>query len=118
MGSPAEKGTRGEEVLFAIVESGGCQFRVEPGSVIEVPLLQAEPGEKVRLGRVLLLEVEDGSRTVGNPVVENASAEAEVLGHGRGEKVLAQKFKRRKGYRKLLGQRARHTKLRVLSIER
>ncbi|MFH1681237.1 MAG: 50S ribosomal protein L21 [Candidatus Eisenbacteria bacterium] len=104
--------------MFAIVESGGFQFRAQPGGVIDVPRIRAEVGEKVRLPRVLFLEGEDGSRVVGNPTVEGASAEAEVLAHGKGEKVLVQKFKRRKGYRRLLGQRACYTRIRVLSVER
>ncbi len=102
--------------MFAIVKTGGFQFRVEPGSVIEVPRIQAEVGEKVRLGPVLLVSGEDGAPTIGTPHVEGAHAEAEVLAHGMGDKVLAQKFRRRKGFRKVLGSRPHYTRLRVLQI--
>jgi large subunit ribosomal protein L21 len=104
--------------LFAIVETGGFQFRVEPGSVIEVPRIRAAIGEKVRLAPVLLLVGDDGSRAVGTPHVESASAEAEVVEHNRGMRVLAQRYRRRKAYRKVIGSKAHYTKLRILGIAR
>ena len=104
--------------MYAIVESGGFQFRVEPGCEIDVPRMTAKVGEKVRLERVLFYGAEDGSSTIVKPTIDSAHVEAEVLSHGSGDKVLVQKFKRRKDYRRLLGQRARTTRLRVLSIEK
>ena len=103
--------------MFAIVETGGFQYRIAPGEEIEVPSIQAEVGDKVTLSRILVWDG-DGSREFGRPTVENASAIAEVLSHGRGPKVLVQKFKRRKNYRRLLGHRTPYTRLRILSIDR
>lgn len=102
--------------MYAIVETGGFQFRVEPGCEIEVPRMQEEVGSRVSLARILYMEKEDGSRLVGMPTVANAQAEAEVVSHGRGDKVLVFKFKKRKKYRRLRGFRSHHTRLKILSI--
>lgn len=102
--------------MYAIVEQGGFQFRVTPGAEIEVPKMDAEIGEKVTLSRVLLIEKEGGETAIGNPLIENASARCEVVGHGKGDKILVQKFKRRKNYRRIHGHRTHFTRIRVLSI--
>ncbi|MFH1278685.1 MAG: 50S ribosomal protein L21 [Candidatus Eisenbacteria bacterium] len=102
--------------MYAIVEQGGFQFRVTQGAEIEVPRLDAEIGEKVTISRVLLIENDGGDRAIGTPVIENASAECEVVAHGKGDKVLVQKFKRRKNYRRIHGHRTHFTRIRVLSI--
>ena len=76
--------------MFAIVKTGGKQYRVEPGLKLRVEKLDAEPGATVELPVLLL----GGEKTVvGTPVVEGASVVAEVLGHGRGKKILVSKFK-------------------------
>ena len=103
--------------MFAIVETGGFQYRIAPGEEIEVPIIPADVGDEVTLPRILVWDG-DGTLEVGRPTVENASAKAEVLAHGRGPKVLVQKFKRRKNYRRLLGHRTPYTRLRILSIDR
>ena len=103
--------------MYAIVETGGFQFRVEPGAEIEVPKRTGDVGEKVTLPRVLFWEDGEGARHVGTPTIENVRAEAEILGHGRGDKVLVFKMKRRKKYRRLIGSRSHHTRLRILGIE-
>lgn len=102
--------------MYAIVEQGGFQFRVTPGAEIEVPRIDAEVGEKVTISRVLLLEDASGAHTIGTPLVENATAEAQVVSHGKGDKILVQKFKRRQNYRRIHGHRVHYTRLRVLSI--
>lgn len=105
-----------EQTLFAILETGGFQYRIAPGEEIEVPSMRADVGDKVTLPKILIWE-KDGSCEIGKPAIENVVAEAEVLGHGRYPKVLVQKFKRRKKYRRLLGHRTPYTRLRILSIE-
>lgn len=102
--------------MYAIVETGGFQYRITPGLELEIPRIQAEVGDKVSIPRVLLIEDESGSCTFGTPTVENASAEAEVISHGKGKKILVQKFKRRKKYRRILGHRTQYTRIKVLSI--
>jgi len=102
--------------VFAIVESGGQQFRVAPGSEIEVPRVEGEVGDKVTLSRVLMVGGDDGSCDVGSPALDNVRAQAEILVQGKAPKVLVQKFKRRKNYRRILGHRAHITRLKIVSI--
>jgi large subunit ribosomal protein L21 len=99
--------------MYAVFQTGGKQFRAEPGTRIRIPSLEAEPGETVTFDRVLLTG--DGERDVkiGRPVVEGASVKAEVVRHGRGEKIIVFKRKRRKGYRKKQGHRQDYTEIRV-----
>jgi len=99
--------------MYAVFQTGGKQFRAEPGTRIRVPTLDAEPGDTVTFDHVLIAG--DGSENVqvGTPVVEGASVKAEVLRHGRGDKVIVFKRKRRKGYRKKQGHRQNFTEIRV-----
>jgi len=99
--------------MYAVFQTGGKQFRAEPGSRLRIPTLEAEPGDTVTFDRVLLAG--DGAETVqvGTPVVDGASVKAEVIRHGRGEKVIVFKRKRRKGYRKKQGHRQDFTEIRI-----
>jgi large subunit ribosomal protein L21 len=102
--------------MYAIVKSGGRQYRVAPGQTIRVDRLSAEVGESVSLDEVLLLS--DGETLkVGTPVVEGTSVKASVLLHDRAKKILVFKKKRRKGYHKARGHRQDYTALRIDSIE-
>ena len=99
--------------MFAIVKTGGKQYRVEPGLKLRVEKLDAEPGATVELPVLLL----GGEKTVvGTPVVEGASVVAEVLGHGRGKKIIVGKFRRRKDYRRKNGHRQDYTEIRIKAI--
>ena len=99
--------------MYAVFQTGGKQFRAEPGARIRIPSLDAEPGETVTFEHVLLAG--DGSETVtvGRPTVEGASVKAEVLRHGRDRKVIVFKRKRRKGYRRKQGHRQNFTEIRI-----
>ena len=99
--------------MFAIVKTGGKQYRVEPGLKLRVEKLDAEPGATVELP-VLLLGGE--TTVVGTPVVEGASVVAEVLGHGRGKKILVSKFKAKVQYRRKKGHRQPYTELLIKEI--
>lgn len=102
--------------MYAIVESGGFQFRVEPGLKLNVPRLDVEEGQSVTLEKVML--VADGEEiAVGDPLVEGASVEAQVLQHGRGGKITVYKRKRRKGYEKTMGHRQDYTRIEIKSIK-
>jgi large subunit ribosomal protein L21 len=107
--------------MYAVVKVKGHQFRVEPDALVQVPKLAAEVGEQVPLADVLLLgggaEGEAESVTVGNPTVAGAQVLAEVVRHGRGPKIQALKFKRRKDYRRHWGHRQDFTELRIQSIQ-
>jgi large subunit ribosomal protein L21 len=98
--------------MFAVFETGGKQFRAEPGGRVRVPSLDAEPGEMVTFDQVLLAA--DGEDIkVGAPTLSGASVRAEILRHGRDRKVIVFKRKRRKGYRKKQGHRQGFTEIRV-----
>jgi large subunit ribosomal protein L21 len=100
--------------MYAIIEAKGKQFRAEPDSTLRIPRLRAEPGETVTF-EVLLTET-DGKVQIGQPSLEGASVAAEVVRHGRGEKIIVFKRKRRKGYRKKQGHRQDFTEVRVTEI--
>lgn len=102
--------------MYAIFEAKGKQFRAETGAKLRVPLLEAEPGEKVTFDHVLLADAGDRV-VVGQPSLEGAFVAAEVLGHGKDDKIVVYKMKRRKGYRRKQGHRQGFTEIRVLNIE-
>lgn len=100
--------------MYAIIETGGKQFRVEEGSKLRVESLDAAVGGVVTLDKVLMLG--GGTMAVGAPYVENAKVTAEVLEHGRGEKIMVFKKWRRNDSRKLQGHRQNFTTLKITSI--
>ena len=102
--------------MYAIFKAQGKQFRAEADAVLRIPSLEAEPGDTVTFGDVLLLDRE-GDISVGTPAVEGVSVAAEVVGHGRGEKIIVYKMKRRKGYRRKQGHRQNYTEIRILGID-
>ena len=101
--------------MFAIIETGGMQFKVSPNHIVRVPLLPVAEGEKIDLEDVLLLQ--DGEKTIiGPPRVEDAKVIAEVLSHGREDKIVVFKMKRRKNYRRKRGHRQGYTELLIKEI--
>jgi len=102
--------------MYAIFEAKGKQFRAEPDTTLLVPTLDAEPGDKVTFDQVLLAGRGD-EVIVGRPSLEGASVATEVVRHGRGEKIVVYKMKRRKGYRKKQGHRQGFTEIRVVDID-
>lgn len=98
--------------MYAIIRSGDKQFRAQPGMTLRVPSIDAEPGEQVTFGEVLLAGGEDGVR-VGAPTIEGASVTGEVIRHGRDKKVITFKWKRRKNYRLKKGHRQGFTEVRI-----
>lgn len=102
-------------MAYAIIESGGKQYKVEPGDVIDVELLKVEVGSTVDLDRVLMLSADDGA-TVGQPTVEGARVVAEVQEHGRDKKVVVFKYKPKTRYRVKRGHRQSFTRLAIKDI--
>ena len=101
--------------MYAVIETGGKQYRVEVGTELEVELLDVEPGQSITLERVLL--VADGAdATVGTPVVDGAAVEAEVVGASRGDKVIAFKYRPKARRRVKKGHRQDYTVLRIADI--
>jgi len=101
--------------MYAVIRSGGKQYRVTPGQTVRLEKVTGEVGSKVELGDVLLVENE-GNIQVGSPVVANAKIQATVLEHDRAKKILVFKKKRKKQYRRTQGHRQDYTAVRIDSI--
>jgi large subunit ribosomal protein L21 len=101
--------------MYAIIRTGGHQFRAEPGKTLRIPSLDVEPGQSITFDDILL-GADGDSIKVGTPVVGGASVSAEVVRHGRGEKIIIFKHKRRKNYRRKQGHRQGFTEVRVNEI--
>jgi large subunit ribosomal protein L21 len=101
--------------MYAIIKTGGKQYRVQAGEQVRVEALDAEVGASVSLEEVLLVGSGDAVQ-VGAPLVSGASVKATVVSHGRGDKVRIFKLRRRKHYQKSQGHRQSYTELRIEDI--
>lgn len=102
--------------IYAILRSGGRQFRVQEGRTVRVPRIDAEEGARLELPDVLLLARDDGEVTVGAPLVDGARVIAEVASQGRDKKITVFKYKSKVRYRRKRGHRQAYTELRVQRI--
>ncbi len=103
------------DFMYAVIETGGKQYRIEEGETIQVERLHAAPGEAVTLDRVLL--VADGQTVKSGTPVSGVKVTAKVLGHGRGRKVVVLKYRAKAHYRRKLGHRQGYTTLKIEKIE-
>lgn len=101
--------------MYAVIATGGKQYRVQEGETIEVEKLAVEPGATVTFDEVLLVARGEDVQ-VGTPVVAGAKVTAEVVKNGRGEKLLIYKYRRRKGYRRKTGHRQPFTAVKITGI--
>lgn len=101
--------------MYAVIVTGGKQYRVEEGEVLRVERLVAEEGASVQFDRVLMVG-EGSDVVVGTPIVEGARVAATVRAHGRGEKIRIIKFRRRKHYMRRQGHRQNYTEIQVTGI--
>jgi len=101
--------------VYAIVQTGGKQYRVQPGDVLRVERLAGEVGDDITLDQVLLVAAEDEFQ-VGRPLIDGALIRGQILRQGRARKILVFKKKRRKDYRRLQGHRQQYTALQVKEI--
>jgi large subunit ribosomal protein L21 len=101
--------------MFAIIETGGKQYRVEEGLELNVDLLKAETGDNLSIDSVLLID-KDGETKIGEPFVQGAKVECEVLGHIRGKKIVVFHKLPKKDARKTQGHRQDYTQIKVKSI--
>ena len=99
--------------MFAVVKIAGQQFRVEKDQTLYVPHLGGEIGDKIELGEILLVD-NDGKLSSGKDA--KGTIKAEILSHVQGDKVIAFKMKRRKGFRKKHGHRTQYTQIRISSL--
>ena len=102
-------------MAYAVIRTGGKQYRVAPGDVIRVEHLLGEVGSSIAFNEVLLTGG-DGAVRIGTPLVEGVSVQGEIIGQGRDKKILIFKKKRRKNYRRRRGHRQTITTVRVKSI--
>ena len=103
--------------MYAVVQTGGKQYRVCEGDVLRIEKREGVPGQEILLDKILLVgDGEEGVR-VGTPFLEDVRVRAEILAQRRGRKVIVFKFKRRKDYRKKQGHRQDYTGIRVKAIE-
>ncbi len=102
---------------YAVIRSGGKQYRVSPGDIVRLEKLAGEPGSTFAFEEVLLASGEDGIQ-VGKPLVAGMRVVGEIVRHERAKKVLVFKKKRRKNYRRKQGHRQHHTVVRVTGFER
>jgi large subunit ribosomal protein L21 len=102
--------------MYAIVETGGKQYRVKPGDTVAVERLSGEPGETLDLDRVLLVAGNDDKARIGSPGIEGAVVRAEVVEQFRGQKIIVFRYKSKVRYRRKTGHRQSLTRLRITDI--
>jgi large subunit ribosomal protein L21 len=101
--------------MYAVIKTGGKQFKVTEGDTLKVEKLSTEVGKALNLNSVLTL-VDGDKITIGTPIVKGASVDATVISHGKGDKVKIFKMNRRKGYRKSQGHRQSFTEIKIDKI--
>lgn len=101
--------------MYAVIETGGKQYRVKQGDVLFVEKLEASEGDTINIDKVLLLSNE-GELSTGKPYLEGAKVEATVLEQGKAKKIIVYKYKAKKNYRKKQGHRQPYTKLKIENI--
>ena len=102
--------------MFAVIKTGGKQYKVTAGDVIIVEKLLGDEGKSITFDQVLMLGEDGKAPTVGTPVIANATVTGEILEQGRADKIMVFKKKRRKDYRRLNGHRQDQTVLRIIDV--
>ncbi len=100
--------------MYAVIETGGKQYRVQPGQSVDVETLAGEVGAAVELGRVLAVSQDD--KLLTGEAVKSAKVTGTIEGHGRGDKIIVFKFKRKKQYKKTIGHRQNFTRVKIEEI--
>lgn len=101
--------------MFAVIKTGSKQYKVSEGEILDVELFDAEEGKEAILTDVLMIGNGD-QISVGQPFLTGAQVTAEILGEVKGDKVVAFKYKRRKGYHRTVGHRQKHLRLKINKI--
>lgn len=102
--------------MYAVLQTGGKQYKVSEGDTLEIERLEAAAGQSVTFDQVLLLN-DNGQTFIGTPTVSSATVQADVLEHTRGPKKIAFKMRRRKGYHRTVGHRQELTVVKVTGIK-
>ena len=101
--------------MYAVIQTGGKQYRVAVGDRLQVETLGVEPGDSIELDKVLMIS-DEGNVQVGTPVLDGTTVSADVVDNGRGEKIKVFKMHRRQGYRRTQGHRQNYTEIEITSI--
>jgi len=102
--------------MYAIVETGGFQFKVEKNTKVRLPKFDAEKDSVVKIDTVLMIK-DNGTVLIGKPYIKDACVEGKVLGHGKAEKIIVFKYKKRKKYRRKKGHRQQYTEILITDIK-
>ena len=103
--------------MLAVIKTGGKQYLVKPGDIINIEKIAGDEGSEVEFSDVLMVSDGEGDVKVGTPVVETAQVKGTILGEKKGIKIIVFKFKRRKGYIKKMGHRQKYTSVKINSID-
>ena len=101
--------------MYAVIETGGKQYKVEPGQTLHVEKLDGDVGTNIEFDRVLLI-ANDGNVALGQPLVAGARVTAKILDHDRGERLIVYKFRPKKNYRRKNGHRQHETTVKITGI--
>lgn len=102
--------------MYAVIKTGGKQYRVAEGDTLQVEKLQGEPGDEISFDQVLLVGGDDATK-VGTPTVKGATVKAQITAQNRGKKIVVFKMKRRKNYRRKNGHRQPYTQIKITGIK-
>ncbi len=102
--------------MYAVIKTGGKQYRVSEGDTLQVEKLAGKPGDVIQFDQVLLVGGSDDTR-IGTPNVKGASVKAEIVAQTRGKKIVVFKFRRRKNYRRKAGHRQPYTQVKITGIQ-
>ena len=102
--------------MYAVIKTGGKQYRVAEGNTLQVEKLQGEPGDEISFDQVLLVGGGDATK-VGTPTVKGATVKAQITAQNRGKKIVVFKMKRRKNYRRKNGHRQPYTQIKITGIK-
>jgi len=101
--------------MYAVIKTGGKQYRVSEGDTLQVEKLAGDPGDEINFDEVLLVGGGD-STSVGTPIVKGAKVKAQIVAHGRAQKLIVFKMRRRKNYRRKAGHRQPYTQIKITGI--
>ena len=102
--------------MHAVIKTGGKQYTVNPGDILDVELLSGNPGDAIEFNEVLMISNDKGEVQIGSPLVEKAVVKAKIVKETKGKKIVVFKFKRRKDYRNKNGHRQRYTTVEITDI--
>jgi large subunit ribosomal protein L21 len=103
--------------VYALIQTGGKQYKVSEGDTLKVEKLAGQVGDSVIIDQVLMINDENGNIQVGSPVIQNARVTAKILEQGKNKKIIVFKYKKRKNYRKKQGHRQAFSRLLIEKIE-